>query len=312
VSAVAHQSVTARAPAKINLVLRVGLPDDTGYHPLVTVFQAVDIWDEVTVEESAEDRLTIDGVGDLSGVPTNHTNIVWRAVEALCAHTNHRTPLHIHLSKQIPVAGGMAGGSADAAATLVAVSALWSLDLSAQQLHEIAARLGADVPFSLLGGLALGQARGDVLTPLERTTPLHVVIARSPFELSTPTVYRELDRLRETGEADPPRLEVATIDTVGQLSPAELAEVIANDLDGPARHLQPEIDRVLDAVKNAGAMTSLVSGSGPTVWGLCDSAENASEVALALASQGIDAVASQDTPRGAELVTDPSSPTAAR
>lgn len=308
--AVSGQQITARAPAKINLVLRVGLPDDTGYHPLVTVFQAVDIWDEVTVEESAEDLLTIDGVGDISGVPTDHTNIVWRAVEALRAHTHHRAPQHIHLSKRIPVAGGMAGGSADAAATLVAVSALWGLDLSAQQLHEMAARLGADVPFSLLGGLALGEGRGDRLTPLERTTPLHVVIARSPFELSTPTVYRELDRMREAGDVPPPHLHVDGTQSIGRLSPERLADGFANDLHDPARRLQPDIDRVLDAVRDAGAMTSLVSGSGPTVWGLCDSAEKASEVVSTLVSQGIDAIAASDTPRGAELVTRPSSPTA--
>ena len=303
---------TARAPAKINLILRVGYPDDTGYHPLVTVFQAIDLWDLVTVEESDEDVLTVDGVGDLGGVPTDRTNIVWRAVDALEAHTNHRTPLHIHLSKRIPVAGGMAGGSADAAATLIALNALWGLGLSAQQLHDCATPIGADVPFSHQGGLAVGEGRGDKLTPLERTAPLHVVIARSDFELSTPRVYRELDRMRDSGEAKPPRLRVDTIETIGRASPEELAELVSNDLHDPARRLQPDIDRVLDAVTHAGAMTSLVSGSGPTVWGLCDSAEHASEVAATLISQGIDATPSRDTPRGAELVSRPSSPRAGR
>lgn len=302
--------ITARAPAKINLVLRVGLPDSTGYHPLVTVFQAIDLWDEVTVTPSECDLLTVSGLGDVSGVPVDDSNIVWRAVVALEARGAKRTPLHIHLSKQIPVAGGMAGGSADAAATLVAVNALWGLGLGSHDLHQAAVPLGADVPFSLLGGLALGEGRGETLTPLDREVPLHVVIVRSSFELSTPAVYRELDGGRESGSYSHPHLEARDLASMGKLASGDLVHVVANDLHDPARALQPDIDRVLSAATEAGALAALVSGSGPTVWALCESAAHAQDVSSTLVSQGIDAMPSCATARGAELVSDPSAPTA--
>jgi 4-diphosphocytidyl-2-C-methyl-D-erythritol kinase len=302
------QPVIARAPAKINLVLRVGAPDDSGYHPLVTVFQAVDIWDDVMITSADTDQLTVQGQGDVTGVPTDQTNIVWSAVDALSQLRGSREPLAITIWKDIPVAGGMAGGSADAAATLVALNERWQLGLGPRHLADIAATLGADVPFSLIGGLALGEGRGDHLTPLTRQQPLHAVIVTSALTLSTPLVYKTLDGLRGEG-----------VDPLVALSQAELASVTSGDLDGlikvvsndlqPATlELEPTVQETIDALREAGALVSLVSGSGPTVFGLCVDASDSATVASALRARGLNARETVSTPGGAHLISSLSSP----
>ena len=303
-------SVSVRAPAKVNLVLQVGAPDASGYHPLATVFQAVNIWDEVTVTRSDRDRLTVEGDRDLAGVPTDTSNIVWRAVEALEAEGARRTPLHVHVVKRIPVAGGMAGGSADAAATLVAVNRLWGVGADLADLHRLAQPLGADVPFSLLGGLALGEGRGDVLTPLVRTTPLHLVIVKSSTSLSTPTVYRKLDEMRRDGAIPQRTLTLDGFAAIGQKTAGEASSLMVNDLEAPACALWPELVGVLHSVRESGARLAMVSGSGPTVWGLCDSSDHAAAVATRLKETGCDAVSTTSVDGGAEVISRPSSPTA--
>lgn len=299
---------TAAAPAKINLLLRVGAPDASGYHPLVTVFQALDLWDEVTVTGAPRDELMVTGPGDLSGVPTDGTNIVWRAADALADHVGQRKPLSITVTKRIPVAGGMAGGSADAAATLVALNELWQLGLSQEALTEVGRGVGSDVPFCLHGGCALGQSRGDVLTPLGRNQPLHVVVVRSPFELSTPLVYATLDTLR-AGEAPPLPVPTQVVD-IAVAEPERVAALLGNDLQDAAIHVAPAIGDALAAVSLAGAMTAMVSGSGPTVWGLCRDGQEARGVARTLTGQGWDAFPAQSTLLGAHLRKVSSSPTA--
>lgn len=296
-------SVVATAPAKVNLILRVGAPDSTGFHPLTTVFQAVDIWDEVSVSPAGQDQLVVGGPGDNTGVPTDETNIVWRAVEAMEKHGVARQPLRIRLTKTIPVAGGMAGGSANAAATLVALNELWGVGLSTSLLLDMAATIGADVPFSLHGGLALGQGRGDQLTALTRVDDLHLVVVTSPFHLSTPLVYQTLDILRGGVAAPLPKPLAVGAPTLGSVNPEQLVHRLANDLQGPAVHVAPQVGVVLRAVTDAGALASLVSGSGPTVWGVCRDAAHAGTVASDLLSQGADARATVSTPRGAHLVT---------
>jgi 4-diphosphocytidyl-2-C-methyl-D-erythritol kinase len=306
--------VTALAPAKINLVLRVGAPDSSGYHPLVTVFQALDLWDEVSVSKAPQDELVIRGSGNLSGVPTDTTNIVWRAVDNLAKyldlHSGQREPLRITVDKRIPVAGGMAGGSADAAATLVALNDLWGAGVDARQLREVGKQLGADVPFSLLGGCALGQGRGDDLTVLAAPRPLHVVIVRSPFELSTPLVYATLDSLRAGRPAALPSGSQEAGIVTAPLE--ELSTRVVNDLQDAAIRLAPAVGDVLAAVSAAGSITARVSGSGPTVWGLCLDEAHAREVAQTLTEQGFDALPTRSTPLGAHLRTGFSSPTEAR
>ncbi len=304
-------TVAAKAPAKINLILRVGSPDNSGYHPLVTVFQAVDIWDEVAVSPADSDHLEIEGSVALSGVPTDQTNIVWRAVEALSAVKGNREPLAIRITKTIPVAGGMAGGSADAAATLVALNELWQLGRTPQQLADIAATLGADVPFSVAGGLALGEGRGDVLTPLTRQQPIHVVVVTSPLALSTPLVYKTLDDLRGAGARTLGALTEAELASVTGDDLDRLAGVVVNDLQAATLQLAPAVQDNLDVLSETGALAALVSGSGPTVFGLCRDQDHASHVADTLRRRGLSAIETVSTPLGAHLISSLSSPTEA-
>jgi 4-diphosphocytidyl-2-C-methyl-D-erythritol kinase len=301
-------TVTAKAPAKINLILRVGVPDDSGYHPLVTVFQAVDLWDEVAVSSADSDRLVVDGTVDVSGVPTDQTNVVWKAVVALSRVRGNREHLAITIRKRIPVAGGMAGGSADAAATLVALNELWGMGLAPQELADIGATLGADVPFSLRGGLALGEARGDVLTPLDRQQPLHVVVVPSPLALSTPDVYKALDEHRKEGGGILEPLSDSELAGVTSNDVTELIGVLANDLQPATISLAPIVHGTLDALGEAGALASLVSGSGPTVFGLCQDATHASRVAGRVKDRGLGAIETVSTPLGAHLTYSLSSP----
>lgn len=294
-------SVSAVAPAKINLVLRVGPPDASGYHPLTTAFQAVDIWDRVTVRSAREDVLTVVGAGDLSGVPLDDSNIVWRAVEALAERTGVRHPVGIHVEKNIPVAGGMAGGSADAAATLVAVNALWDLGLDHEALREVAGNLGSDVPFSLQGGLAIGTGRGDQLTPMTRMTPLHIVIVRSAGQLSTPAIYRRLDVLREGSPWTLPRPDELGLAQLGHMGPADVAQVAANDLGDAAIQAMPELAETLRAVTEAGALAALVSGSGPTIWGIARDRAHAEDVTDRLVQKGYLALTTMATDEGTHL-----------
>jgi 4-diphosphocytidyl-2C-methyl-D-erythritol kinase len=304
--------VIAKAPAKINLILRVGAPDDSGYHPLVTVFQALDMWDEVAITPSDTDHLVVDGPGDVSGVPTDQTNIVWKAVESLASIRGHREPLAIAINKTIPVAGGMAGGSADGAAALVAVNELWHLGLTSQDLASVAATLGADVPFTLLGGLALGEGRGDILTPLTRHHPLHCVVVTSSLALSTPLVYTTLDEQRGGSEVTVNPLTDAELAHVTGSRPEDLIDIISNDLEPATLQCAPIVGDSVDALRRAGALVSLVSGSGPTVWGLCRDQTHAADVAAVMTSQGFVAKALVSTPLGAHLISSLSSPTEAR
>jgi 4-diphosphocytidyl-2-C-methyl-D-erythritol kinase len=300
--------VRAAAPAKINLVLRVAGPTPDGYHPLVTVFQAVDLWDELVVSNADSDGLVIVGDGDTSGVPTDSRNIIWRARDLIQGATGHSGSIGVTLTKRIPVAGGMAGGSADAAAMLVALNELWRGGLNTEDLTGLASQLGADVPFSLLGGLALGEGRGGTLTVCERRQPLHLVIVPSPFELSTSEVYRRFDEL--TPDAPPlPAGEALLAEGFGDMTPDQLASHMTNDLEPAALSLAPEIAEVASSLTGAGALASMVSGSGPTVFGLCHSEDHAGEVASDMTGRGFPALATSATSQGARIISSLSSPT---
>ena len=295
--------VTVRAPAKVNLHLAVGDVRPDGFHELVTVFQALSLTDDVVVAPADGLRVTVRGEGAVS-VPVDHRNLVWRAAELLAAAAGREADVSISLAKDIPVAGGMAGGSADAAATLVALCALWRLEMSREELAVIAARLGSDVPFSLHGGTAMGTGRGEQLLPVLARNTFHWVLAFAPDGLSTPEVYAELDRMRAAG--DPPR--------VGDVQPlmhaltagdaVALAPLLANDLQAAALSLRPALRRTLRAGTSAGALAGIVSGSGPTCAFLCTDADAAVRVGAELAGAGVCRtvrVASGPTP-GARVV----------
>jgi 4-diphosphocytidyl-2-C-methyl-D-erythritol kinase len=257
-------SVTVRAPAKVNLQLSVGPLRPDGYHDLTTVFQAVSLYDELTAR--AADALSLVVQGDTAaGVPTGPDNLAVRAVQALAAEAGVAPHVSLLLHKGIPVAGGCAGGSADAAAALVACDVLWGLGMGKEELAVVAARLGSDVPFSLYGGTALGTGRGEQLTPVLGQGAYTWVLALSEEGLSTPQVYAELDRLRTTG---PFALASDHDDVRSALrrgSASALGRALSNDLQAAAVSLRPALQQVLDAGRELGALGGIVSGSGPTV-----------------------------------------------
>jgi 4-diphosphocytidyl-2-C-methyl-D-erythritol kinase len=278
----AHGSVRVRVPAKINLHLGVGPLRADGYHELVTVYHAIDLHDELTARPHDDLALTLDGEGT-GELPLDGDNLVIRAVRALSARTGRAPRARLHLRKQIPVAGGLAGGSADAAAALVACDALWGTGLSREELAEVAADVGCDVPFLVLGGTALGTGRGERISPvLASGNAWHWVVAVAEMGLATPEVYRELDRLREvssTAVSGPPdRLLTA----LRRRDPRALAPALANDLQVAALSLRPALRRTLDAGLAAGALVGIVSGSGPTCVFLATDASHAAEVGARL------------------------------
>lgn len=281
-------AVTVRAPAKINLQLSVGGPGRDGYHRLATVFHAVGLYDDVTATRAPAGTFTVEVSGvDAAHVPSDGTNLAVRAARALhgAAGPESATDLGVHLSirKTIPVAGGMAGGSADAAAALLACDALWGLDLDRAQLAELAAGLGADVPFALLGGTALGAGRGDRLTPALGRGSWHWVLLVSTATLSTPAVYDELDRLRAGRVLVEPKVSDGLMHALRSGDATALGRSLHNDLQHAAVSLLPELDQLLEFVAATAPAGAVVSGSGPTVAVLAEDDQHAAELAMALA-----------------------------
>ncbi len=286
---------TARAPAKINAHLAVGPLRADGFHELRTVYLAVSLLDTVTARPGDGLSLAVSGEGagaatGADAVPTDRRNLVWRAAELLAEHAGVPADAHLEIVKAIPAAAGLAGGSADAAAALVALDALWGTRAARTDLLELAARLGSDVPFSLLGGVALGTGRGEQLAPVLAGRPWHWVLGIAGAGLSTPSVYAELDRLRAEGRLpDGAELLPAepVISALRSGPAAELATALANDLQAPALALRPELRRALRATTSAGALGVLVSGSGPTVAALVEDEPAAVRLAAALAGEGV-------------------------
>jgi 4-diphosphocytidyl-2-C-methyl-D-erythritol kinase len=279
---VATGSVTVRVPGKVNLYLAVGDRRDDGFHELTTVFHAVSLLDEVTIRNS--DTLSVEVTGEGAGtLPTDERNLAWQAAELMANHVGRSPDVEIAIEKSIPVAGGMAGGSADAAAVLVGMNNLWEVGVPRRDLHALAARLGSDVPFALHGGTALGTGRGeDLATVLARTT-FHWVLAFSADGLSTGAVFTEIDRLRNAG--NPPRLDdpEPLLAALAAGDADELAPLLGNDLQAAAVSLDPGLRRTLHAGTEAGALAGIVSGSGPTCAFLCSTAASAVDVGTQLA-----------------------------
>ncbi|WP_370419631.1 4-(cytidine 5'-diphospho)-2-C-methyl-D-erythritol kinase [Streptomyces sp. QH1-20] len=285
-------SVTVRVPAKVNVQLAVGGLRPDGFHDLANVFLAVGLYDEITVAPADELRVTCTGP-DADQVPLDGTNLAARAALALAERHGRDARVHIHIDKDIPVAGGMAGGSADGAGALLACDALWGTGASREELLEICAELGSDVPFSLVGGAALGRGRGELLTPLEVGGTFHWVFAVADGGLSTPAVYAECDRLREAsgagaGVADVPDPEpsAALLDALRTGDAAALAAAVSNDLQAAAVSLRPSLAATLAAGTEAGALAAMVSGSGPTTAFLVTDEAEATKVADALRASG--------------------------
>jgi 4-diphosphocytidyl-2-C-methyl-D-erythritol kinase len=278
-------SVTVRVPAKVNVQLAVGAPRPDGFHPLANVFLAVGLYDEVTATPAAGLRITCEGPGS-AHVPLDRTNLAARAALALAELHGLSPDVHLHIVKDIPVAGGMAGGSADAAGALLACDTLWGTRTPRERLLAICAELGSDVPFSLVGGAALGVGRGEQLTPLPVGGEFHWVFAVADGGLSTPAVYGEFDRLTAGAAVPAPEASDALLNALRTGDATALAAALANDLQPAALSLRPSLAATLAAGTEAGALAALVSGSGPTTAYLVKDADAARRVARELLASG--------------------------
>jgi len=280
------QRVTVRAPAKLNLHLSVGRHRPDGFHDLTTVFQAVGLYDEVDAVHADALSVSVSGEG-AEEVPTDRDNLAMRAAALLGMETGREPAVALTIRKSIPVAGGCAGGSADAAAALVACDTLWGTGLSRDDLAVLGARLGSDVPFSLHGGTALGTGRGEQLMPILGQGTYSWVLALADGGLSTPDVYRELDRQRDSGPVGLVRDAAAVLSALRGGDAVALGQALGNDLQSAAVALRPDLQRVLEAGRDLGALGGLVSGSGPTVALLARHDEHALTLSAALAGLGI-------------------------
>jgi 4-diphosphocytidyl-2-C-methyl-D-erythritol kinase len=282
--------VTVRVPAKVNLQLSVGPRRPDGYHDLANVFQAISLHDEVIARPADAISVTVEGVGaatDVSGVPTDETNLAVRAARALAERAGISDGVALRIRKTIPVAGGMAGGSADAAGALLACDILWGTGLSRADLDELAAGLGADVPFALLGNTALGVARGDRLSEVLGRGVFHWVLAVDPEGLSTAAVYAECDRLRGAGVVGEPVADPTLISALRAGDAPALGKALSNDLEAAAISLRPSLARTLEAGQDLGVLGAMVSGSGPTCAFLVADAAAALDVAVGLSALGV-------------------------
>lgn len=285
----ALNSVTVKVPAKVNLQLSVGPRESDGYHNLVTVFQAVSIFDEITLTKSHEGSgVTIAVTGDQThGVPEDGSNLAFKAAELIANKFDFTADVHIEVRKSIPVAGGMAGGSADAAATLVGMDALFKLEASREELLALGAELGSDVPFMISGGTAIGTGRGDQLTAALSRGTYHWVFALSSVGLSTPAVYSECDRMRAEREIAEPKVSDALMQALLTADPIVVGQSLVNDLQSAACSLRPALSLILEVGRDYGALGAIVSGSGPTVAFLVADEEAGLDLAVALTASGV-------------------------
>ncbi len=282
------RGVVVRVPAKVNLQLSVGPVSADGYHEIATVFQAISLFDDVTVKTGEDGSgITLTASGITTGVPLDSTNLAVRAAALMMAKYDIPKDIALHIKKEIPVAGGMAGGSADAAGVIVGIDALYDLGISRDELEKLAAELGSDIPFSISGGIAVGRGRGDELTPALSRGTYHWVLATSGQGLSTPAVYQECDRLRDGMDIARPSVSDAMMQALRAGDARAVGLAMSNDLQSAACSLKPALRLILDVGNDYGALASIVSGSGPTVAFLVDDEERALDLTVALSSSGV-------------------------
>ncbi|MBN9238583.1 MAG: 4-(cytidine 5'-diphospho)-2-C-methyl-D-erythritol kinase [Micrococcales bacterium 70-64] len=302
--------VHARAPGKINVFLKVGALLDDGYHDVAIAYQAVSLYEDVRAYHADDFSVEVNGTVELSRVPTDGSNIAIKAARLLARKTGYRGGARLQIDKHVPVTGGMGGGSADAAATLLACDALWGTGLPREDMLELAAQLGADVPFAFTGGTAIGTGRGDQLSPALAKGTFQWVLALADFGLSTPEVYSELDRHRDRHAQDifpapvAPSVEANVLQALRAGDPDMLAECLYNDLQAPAIHLEPSLADVLELGEQNGALAGIVSGSGPTVAFLAADLDSALELQIALSAARLTVVRATGPVHGARIVGD--------
>ncbi|MFV0407939.1 MAG: 4-(cytidine 5'-diphospho)-2-C-methyl-D-erythritol kinase [Propioniciclava sp.] len=300
--------VHVRAPGKLNIFFCVGSLLDDGYHEVASAYQAVSLFEDVWAMPADGFTITVSGSVDVSDVPMDDRNLAIRAARMLATHTGYDGGVHLDIVKHVPVAGGMGGGSADAAAALLACDALWGTGLSTAEFHSLAARLGADVPFALHGGTAIGVGRGDRLSPALAQGRFHWVIALGREGLSTPEVYHHLDTLRN-GESlhrgstpSGPTVDARVLQALRAGDPHQLAAAVRNDLQRAAVSLRPELSELLGLGEANGALVSLVSGSGPTVAFLAADAATAVALQVDLSAAGHTALHVHGPVPGARMI----------
>lgn len=305
---VRKRSVTVKAPGKINVFFRVGALQADGYHDVASLYQAVSLCEEVTAEHADDFSVRFTGPIDTAGLPTDDTNLAVRAARMLAAHTRYTGGVSLTILKRVPIAGGMGGGSADAAATLLACDELWGTGLGRSGLLPLAAEIGADVPFALEGGTAVGTGRGDELSPALAKGTFHWVLALSDAGLSTPVVYETLDQhrdrhARELGpQPDLVKVDTAVLQAVRIGDADSLAESMHNDLQTAALKLAPNLMELLELGESRGALAGIVSGSGPTVAFLAQDAQSASELRGVLTRAGVRALTVTGPVHGARVI----------
>ena len=282
------QRVLVRVPGKINLQLSVGPLKSDGYHDLATVFQAVSIYDDVTVRTTDTREIRIIPEGKSSDFfPLGPENLAYKAAALMIEKYGLPSGLDISIKKEIPIAGGMAGGSADAGATIIALDYLFQLGLKRDEMERLGASLGADVPFTISGGTAIGTGRGDQVMPVLARGSYNWVLALSSSGLSTPAVFKECDRLREGMEVAQPHINEALLSALALGSAVDLGKALSNDLQPAAASLKPALRLILDVGLDYGALGGIVSGSGPTVAFLAEDDERALDLVVALTSSGV-------------------------
>lgn len=283
------RGVTARVPAKVNLQLSVGPLGADGFHEVTTVFQAISLFDDVTVATAPTgEGIKISITGQTSGgVPADNSNLAVKAAQLMIKNYNLPEDLVIKLKKEIPVAGGMAGGSADAAGVIVGLDSLFELGLSRDVMESVGSKIGSDVPFSICGGVAIGTGRGDQITPALAKGSYNWVLALSGQGLATPSVYQECDRLREGLSIAPPVVSEPLMQALRAGDAKALGKALSNELQPAACSLRPALRLVLDVGVDYGALGGIVSGSGPTVAFLVSDDEHAMDLTVALSSSGV-------------------------
>lgn len=300
--------VIARAPGKVNVALVVGDLAADGYHPLATVFLALDLYEDVEARASTGLRLEYaPGPIETSGLATDETNLAMRAARLLAEATGHAPDAALRLTKRVPIAGGMGGGSADAAAALVACDALWDTRLTFEDLLALGAKLGSDVPFALMGGAAVGTGHGEQLSAALSEGEFHWVLRFSDTGMSTPATYRALDEHRERhrsalGPTPAPAIDPTVLHALRAGDATALAEVLVNDLQAPALRLRPDLAEVLEFGESHGALAGIVSGSGPTLAFLAEDATAADALAAQFARDGHDVVRASGPAPGARRI----------
>ena len=281
--------MVARVPAKVNLQLSVGPLGADGYHEVTSVFQAISLFDDVTVATALPGTgITISITGDTAhGVPTDSSNLAIKAAQLMAKTYDLPPDLIIKLKKEIPVAGGMAGGSADAAGVIVGLDSLFELGISRDEMESVGSKIGSDVPFSICGGVAIGTGRGDQITPALAKGSYNWVLALSGQGLSTPSVYQECDRLREGLSIATPQVSEPLMQALRAGDAKALGKALSNELQSAASSLRPALRLVLDVGVDYGALGGIVSGSGPTVAFLVTDDEHAMDLTVALSSSGV-------------------------